>query len=203
MSMASSYRINTSDIERRMTSKLATSTFALCIVLSPVAAFAAESPTVTIDNSLTPAIAQEFAAAKTLAMPATIELDVRTADAFEKIGRYEVTLDRQLGAQGNVLLDSEKKSMLKRLCQSSGSDIALTISYVNTGNSGLGGALLGRIAINYNWTLSFVNCKSAAFDQFGGTYTMKQGLYSARGKSQIAVQMANDMVANLVSAFGR
>jgi hypothetical protein len=167
-------------------------------------ALAAAKMEVTIDDRLTPQIAKQFQSAKTLAMPVTIEADVRTAEAFEQMGRYDVTPDRELGARGNVLMNSERKALLKTLCEKSHPDIALVISYKSAGNSGVGGAMLsGKTVINFDWTLNALPCKSGTQEEFGGTLVWTQGIFSVAGRSEQSQAMANAMVSKLVAAFGR
>ena len=174
----------------------------LAVLSAPSSAFAAGDE-VTIDSNFSSAIAKQFHDAKTLALPVTISLDLATADAFEKIGHYSVTPDRQAGAQGNKLLDSEKRALLSKMCSSDKADIALLIDYVNSGNSGIGGALLGKVHVHYNWTLSYENCKNHKQDSFTGKFTYRQALLGVRGNSQISQDWANALVTALVQAAGR
>jgi hypothetical protein len=159
---------------------------------------------ITIDNSLTPAIAQEFAKAHTLAMPVTIELDVQTASAFEDLGHYQVTVDRELGGQGNVLLDSERRAMLQRLCQKSKPDIALTISYDKANaRDPLFGAFIGREVVNFHWHADYLSCRSGSPQKFGGTFSYDAGVFNQDVKSTLTEKWAQAMVTTLDAAFGR
>lgn len=158
---------------------------------------------VTVDSGLTPDVVAAFRAAKTIGMPVTLDLDIATAEAFEQIGHYEVTPDRQLGAQGNVLMDSEKKAMLAKICTGSKPDVALMISYKMTGNSGVAGAFIGKVHVHFDWTMNYEFCKPGTIGIVTGTLTNKQSTFGAQGRSQMVATWANTLVTKFVEAVGR
>lgn len=159
---------------------------------------------VTVDeNNFSLAARSTLRKARNLGVVSMDRASIKAADLFETRGGYIVKIDRQTAKAGEMT-GSERREALGNLCKAPNIEIALLGRVVKTeAGSTVAAAFTGRVKLDQNWIMDMLECKTGAFNSFGGALKMNVGIYNANAQAEIEEMIGAEIGSKILAAIGR
>lgn len=159
---------------------------------------------VTIDESNFSQVARgTLRKARNLGVVSMDRASIKAADLFETRGGYIVKIDRQTAKAGEMT-GSERREALGNLCKAPNIEIALLGRVVKTeAGSTVAAALTGRAKLDQNWIMDMLECRTGAFNSFGGALKLNVGIYNANAQAEIEEMIGTEIGSKILAAIGR